>query len=337
MKTKRITLAICLIIILGLMVTPPLWRFELSRVNTLGNDESERRSITFILGEDKVNKTYFADAAEYFQSDSIEATDEVISSCKTLDCVIETLNALKQSEPWGLINIVAHGNPQTGLNVYLSMDGHKATPKRMVQETLLRNLPRIASHSVDSTTSINVWSCGIGKSPMINFALPLIFSDKLGNRPDVYCSPYFVIFEPDSNGIMRKLNASYWPYYFKRGYRPSQSEIATQMASQFPEERKDWDNLSEEVRTLDYHIPVSFTKYYSDKAHRPDLSTKEAKMAFIDNEPKVLELIAESGIPREKFEWKVEKRYELDESGNPRYFVKVLGMSTVLCFLEIAS
>lgn len=334
MKAKHQILLTGSLILFMVLVLPPIWRFEKKTKSEKQTETAARNSITFVLGEDNGDKTYFADAAEYFQTDSIDKTNEIISSCRTLSCVIETLNALENDTLWGTINIVAHGNPQTGLNLYLSKDGHKATPKRMVQETILRNLPSMDTGKVDSMTRINVWSCGVGKSPMINFAFPLIFADSLGNRPDVYCSPYFIIFEADKQGIMRKINASYWPFYFKRGYRPSPSEIAAAMEEEFPEVDKDWEEKLDDSRTMDYHIPVSFKKYYQNKEDRPELGTFEDKMAYLDGNKEILEMIESSGIPREQFKWTVEKRFEKDIDGELRYFVKVLGMSTVMCFLE---
>lgn len=301
--------------------------------------EREGASITFIMGEDKPGKSYYTDATEHFTFSSKEKTDFVVSTCRTIECIIEYINDNEQEIPWATINVVAHGNPQTGLNLWLSQEGHKATPKRMVQELLLDSLPKFDVRKVDSLTHLNIWSCGIGKSPLINFALPKIFNNKEGISPKVYCSPYFVIFSPNEEGDIVRLNASYWPYYFKRGYRPSPSEIASELDQQYPEANRDWEDAlqapAKQKKTMDYHIPISYTQFYDNKDDRPDLSTVAKQQDYIDSIPTVLDQIQESGIPRDRFNWKVEKRIIKDASGANQYAVKVLGMATVLCFLEM--
>ncbi|NNF21379.1 MAG: hypothetical protein HKN67_05525, partial [Saprospiraceae bacterium] len=92
----------------------------------------QRKSITFIMGEDKTETSYYTNAREHFVLNKYEKTDFVVNSCRTLACVIEYLNHSEERGmyPWSVINIVAHGNPKTGLNLKLFDEGPKATPKR---------------------------------------------------------------------------------------------------------------------------------------------------------------------------------------------------------------
>lgn len=313
-------------------------KMVLNRVELIDEACPTRKKISFILGQDKTADPYFQFATEFYLSDSLNASDVVISSCRTLECVINYLNQHPDTLPWAEINLVAHGNPTTGLNLFISKDGHKATPKRLVQEFLLDTLPSVEANVLDSFTQLNVFSCGIGKSKMINFALPRIFKNINGQVPRYFGSPYFVVFRPDESGLVRKYNALYWPYYYKRGLKPSNKQIANEMAKLYPDTKLDWNESlnspMNQLKSMEYHLPISYTKIYEDKDDRPDLSCHDQKISYITQNEEVMEMIESSGIPMDKYKWTVEKRKLYEHDGTIKYAVKVLGMTTVICFLE---
>jgi hypothetical protein len=284
-------------------------------------------------------------AAQHFAMDTQEATDYVIHTCTTLGSIIEFLNtsSLRGNKPWSIVNVVAHGNPQTGLNLYITEGGHKATPKRLVQAVLLDTTPDFEQGIVDSMSRINFWSCGIGKSPLVNASLKQIFSTADHNSPQVYCSPHFVIFHPSKvSNVPRRLKASYWPYYFKRGYRPGDTEITTALHNEYPEERIDWDEAlrhrcSNDTASLyhgEYHIPVSYTRIYQTREERPALDTPEQQMQWVNAQPEIQDQLDEAGIPMDKYHWTVNKIIYTQEDGTKVPAIKAIGMATVLYVLK---
>ncbi|MDX1478668.1 MAG: hypothetical protein R3301_13240 [Saprospiraceae bacterium] len=304
-----------------------------------------RQSITFIMGEDKTEQPFYRLASEHFALHPEERTDHVVHACRTLDHVIQYLNTSSQrgGQPWSVINIVAHGNPQTGLNLYIKEGGHKATPKRLVQAALRKDLPALQAGTVDSSTRINFWSCGIGKSPLINLALKQLFRTDNGDSARVYCSPHFVIFHPSrEQAAPYRLKASYWPYYFRRGYRPGNLEIAAALRTDHPDANIDWlDALSREepdsanaVYHGEYHIPVSYTRIYPSKGARPVFDDEGDKIRWALSQPALTSQIAETGIPADQFHWTVHKIIHPLEHGTRVPAVKAIGMATVLYILR---
>lgn len=311
----------------------------------LFEEVADRRSITFIMGEDKEEHAFYGHATAHFALDPDERTDYVVRTCRTVADIIAYLNASegRGEQPWSVIHIVAHGNPQTGLNLYITEDGHKATPKRLVQAVLLASTPQLREGVIDSTTRINFWSCGIGKSPLLRFALSRIFRPDGGDSAHVYCSPHFVIFHPSETGhAPYRLKASYWPYYYRRGYRPGDLEIVQALRSQYPDAHIDWlralENVegrdTSEVRHGEYHIPVSYTRIYPSKAARPDFQSEEDKIAWALSQPAIREQIEETGIPADRFHWTVNKIIHTTEDGERVPAVKAIGMATVLYVLR---
>lgn len=303
--------------------------------------QTDRQSITFILSTDSPGKNYFTLATEHFTKHQSEKTDIVTSECRSIACVIKYLNNAVNDHPWSTINLIAHGNAKTGLNLYLSDGGHKATPKRMVQEVALASLPQLKANVVDSKSKINLYACGIGTNPMNALSMKAIFRPMTGPWPEVECAEEYIIFRPDENGIVQKLKASYWPYYYKRGYRPSISEIEQQMKSLYPKDDQLWAEIlqhpSDSLLTKDYHIPISFTKYYQKKDERPDFNSQEEKEKWAKSQPHIINKLEELNMSYNDFHWRIDKRIIKDAEGNNRYAVKAIGMTTALCFLRVES
>jgi len=312
--------------------------------SSLFNVAKNRKSITFIMGIDKSDVPYYSLAKDHFVMDENEKTDLIVNSCITLEGVINYLNLSEErnNQPWSVINIVAHGNPNTGLNLYLYDNGPKATPKRLLQAAITNALPRLKENIVDMKTNINFWSCGIGKNPLMNISLKRIFRPVHGDTAQIYCSPHFVVFLPGAeNGSVKRVKASYWPYYYKRGYKPSLSEIELELAKRFPDDDVDWHNAlltegnSSEVFHQTYHIPVSYTRLYDLKSDRPDLSSDQLKMNWIFSQSDILDQVDEAGIPFDNYHWQVNKIIHTDSDGNHAPAIKAIGMATVLNVLEI--
>jgi hypothetical protein len=303
--------------------------------------EKTEKTITFILSADSPGKQYFQLAEEHFRVHPLEATDIVTSECRSIECVINYLNDQSSGIHWAQINLVAHGNSKTGLNLYLSDSGHKATPKRMVQEVALSNLPRLQSTFVDSSTAINILACGIGTNPMVSLSMKSIFRIDNGSFPNVDCSDKYVIFRSDVNGIVQKVEADYWPYYFKRGYRPSISEIEHEMQAQYPKDSILWEQILErptdDALTMEFHIPISYTQIYKNKNDRPSFSSQKCKDDWAKSKLTIQKKLKEIDMDFDDFHWQIDKRIIKSGKGESQYAVKAIGMSTSMCFLKVDS
>lgn len=325
-------------IVMFLFILLVIWLYTrcASKIETL-EGKDDRKSITFIMSNDKPGKSYYSLATEYFSKHITAKTDLITAECRTVSCVIERLNRLEKGK-WSEVNLVAHGNSKTGLNIYLKAEGQKATPKHLVQEVLLKNLPELSYSVVDTHTNINVFSCGVGTNPLITHSIERIFHTDTFS-PNVNCAEKYIVFRPDSNGIVQMIEANYWPYYYRRGYRPSASEITAEMKQIYPSVKKNWAKKLEgtqvdQLQSMDYHIPVSFTKIYEDKHQRPNFDSEMSKMKWVRGQLQIKSQLADLEMGYDDFHWSVDKRIITDEKGIKKYAVKAIGMSTVLCFLD---
>ena len=303
---------------------------------------SERPSVTFIIGADKSGQQYFALAEHHFLWHPDEGTAAVVKSCRDLSSVISYLNAYaSETEPWGVVNVVIHGNMWSGLSLAMWPEGPRAYPKELFRAAKENRFPILKNGSVDRDTKVNFWACGIGKNPLINLALAEIFTTEAGLRPNVFASPHFVLFEAKGKYVERYA-ASSWPYFFKRGYRPSVSEIDQDYSQRFPEVKVDWSAVLTEdrparagdIRRKEFHIPITWTVIYEDKQDRPSVSSVEEQMSWITAQDGLMQQIRDLSIPIQKYNWQVNKIIYRDSNGHTQPAIKAIGMSTVLCVLQ---
>ena len=315
---------------------------EFADQSTLFTEDLERPSVTFILGRDKGDQKYFQLAERHFLRHPIEKTDQVIRHVSSLQSLIEYLNENSQLRPWGIIHVVVHGNVWSGLSVPMWPEGPRSYPKDLLKAIKKGKFSQLRSGVVDEDSKINFWACGIGKNPFLKLALERLFESEDGIQPSVYASPHFVIFKDDPNGVPQRLKASYWPYFFKRGYRPSISEIAHDYQERFPDQDINWQSaLIQEATDVDtgvfhhsFHVPVVWTVYYDHKDDRPSVGTEIERMAWINSQPELLQKIKEMEIPMEKYHWTVNKVLIKDKEGNHQPAIKAIGMSTIICVMQ---
>jgi hypothetical protein len=221
-------------------------------------------------------------------------------------------------------------------------EGGRAFPKELYAASRNGGFPVLSDKVIDAFSKVNLWSCGIGKNPLINLALESIFTNTKGERVDLYVSPHFVIFhESASSAAPLRIKASYWPYFFKKGFRPSDLEIARSLAVQFPDEKMDWqkglqnsfDGSPSSAFPKEFSVPVVWTVLYDTRDSRPDISTEDLKMKWIKEQPELMRKIEDLEIPLGKYTWTVNKIIYRHPDGTTRPAIKAIGLCTVLCVL----
>lgn len=303
--------------------------------------ESKGSTITYIMGEDNNGQSFYTLAKEYFQKDAIEKTDKTVVHIRSIEGLIDHLNATDLK--FDRIELVTHGNVWSGLSAKILDGGNRSYPKDLLKAKLQEKLPVLKPGIVDPKTEINLWGCGIGRNPIMNIALDKIFTASDGIRPRVRASEDFVVFRKIAGrDAPVKLSASYWPYFFKRGYRPSESLIQQNLKSQFPDVKVDWeDAFTREQAENDsvsfvnsFHIPVSWTVIYDQKEYRPAVGSDDEKMKWIRSQKGLMKKIEDLEIPIDKYKWTVNKIIHTNEEGEKVPAIKAIGMSTVLCVVK---
>lgn len=341
MKRWQLLLILFLIILIGLAVKLHEDPYIPIPESLLPQPASttEGLSYTFLLGEDKENHAYFELAAKHFAQAPEEQSDVIIDHCRSLDCIVHEINR-RPDKDIKKINIVSHGNPHTGLRTSILENGHRATPKRIIQATLNGDMPVFSANKINPETQINFYSCGIGQNALLTFGLKQLFKNEHGDTSQLYCSPDFVVFRyGDKSDYPLLIQSKFYPYYYQRGYRPSPSIIAQDMRRQYPDEVIDWQaaiedtDVHEDAFHHEFHIPIRHTKIYPSKDARPDVGSTAEKMAWLQQQPEILDQLEEVNIPIDQFHWRVDKVIHTLENGKKVPAIRAIGMSTSLVVL----
>ncbi len=116
------------------------------------SEVSQDKSITFVLDDTLVN------ARQIFREHPGFMTDQIVEDLHSLRAVKEFLAS--QPGSYALVNLVAHGSPQTGLDIPVYAGGPKAS-----LAALKRELTNPASYSADGSAQLRVYGCGLGRDP----------------------------------------------------------------------------------------------------------------------------------------------------------------------------
>ncbi len=301
-----------------------------------------RQSITFILGEDKEQENpYYSNAEDYFKHNPEGMTDHVVTHCRSL---VEVLNVLDRyheliKQPFGLVNIVSHSNPWTGISMSIFEDGERINADRL-ENAMKDNLINISAGGIDKDTKIVFHSCGLGNNDRLVKALEASFTANHERKPLLVADDRYVNFRKEGDQVFRNEMEVFYAFY-PTAYKPADLHLVRQLNKRYPDMEIDWlqalnqQTLSNEsdVFSYRYNVPIEWEILYPEY-DVPLLPTREDGMEWIMNQDKLIELVEKTEIPFKDFRWIVKKGDKEYEEGYSVPFIKVFGKATVVCILR---
>ena len=303
------------------------------------NPAAPRPTVTFILGEDHyaVNP-YYANALAYYRQNTQSQAGYLVTNCRSL---LEVCDYLQQQSPegrpWGRVNLVAHGNPWTGMDLPIQPGDSSRTSTATLlagrAAGVLKPLPR---QVLDERSEVHLHGCALGLDTLLLQTL----SKTLGNA-QVLSTPFFNQYEP-VNGQMQQSLAEFWHISYPTYQRPPVEKRAQQLAAKYPEMDIDWADALSRRRPRwpgDSYwkpvvVPVHWAATYPGNAEIPDLKTPEARQNWLAAQPELLAAIAELGLPLEQFRWNFHREILTFEDGAVEPAVVAEGQTTVCCVLR---
>jgi len=312
------------------------------------SDLPSRESITFILGDDaNSNNKYYHEAAEYYRVDNNDRTEYLVSSCRSLTEISSYLinNPPSNGQPWGMINLVTHGNQWLGLSVRV-IPGKFRTSAKSIQAAINQGVfSPLPEAVIDSKSEITVHGCGIGNNKSLINAMGNVFSSKT-EKPLVRASLFFenYISTEDADYISdtrRYLTAAYFAYY-KKGYRPGDIRLSRQLTQRYPDQKINWRDIltRKEPRWAGdsfhytFNVPVKWIVLYENEYSIPDISNNENQQQWLLEQEELLAIIESTEIPMNKFSWNIKTIKYKCEDGTLVPAVRAKGLATILCVLK---
>jgi hypothetical protein len=307
-----------------------------------------RESITFILGDDKEeDNRYYEEAINFYTTHPQGKTEHLVTKCRSL---LEVRNYLEHNRPlnkspWGLVNLVSHGNQWTGLSVRVTPESKRTTVPRLEEHINNKMFPPLEKNIVDQETEIFLHGCGVGNNQKLIDLIRVAFSGKEG-MVRVRASRLFEYYTSvKSNDVVQHAErylANAWFVKYKMGEKPPANALAGELRDKYPAAATDWlDALSREQPrwTGDcYHytfeVPVKWTIPISKEVRRPDLNTTKDQHHWITTQQEITDELATLEIPVEKFAWSFQNVYIENEDGSKIPAVRIKGYCTILCVLQ---
>jgi len=309
---------------------------------------SKRESITFILGEDKKGSTpYYSLAFDYYTSDKSTHTEKIITTCRSLTEVRDYLrqNPPANGLPWGLVNLVSHGNEWFGMSVPVAPGSKRSSTERITEYVNTGKFASLSDSLIDDSTEIYLHGCGLGKDHDLLKIIAKAFGGT-GKRPVVRASKLKEYYSSLHNGEKVLKSQLYfaktWNVYYKYKCRPDDSLLRKEFRELYPNDSIDWDAALSHTNSLipgdvfhyTINVPVYYTAQYSSPDSLPDLSNEKKKIKWISGQKTLTDIIAKSKIPVEKFKWSTQKVFIADEKNIKKPAINVSGMCTVLCIVK---
>ena len=176
---------------LGAKQLPPLYPFRTSGIKTImpkiNNQDKDRKSITFILGKDKnQDNLYYASATTVFEHNPTYKTDLIITDLSTIAEVKNYLEKHKSNVPWGIINIITHSSPWSGLSIKLESSDRQTLDVFALNNKVKSSQFKPLNNSIiDNQSELRIFGCGLGKHQQLLSLLSVYFGGNDTNRPVV--------------------------------------------------------------------------------------------------------------------------------------------------------
>lgn len=311
-------------------------------------EKFKRESITFILGEDKeLDNPFYAEATNYYLFNEEGKTEQVVTNCRSLLEVQDYLNENHPAGqmPWGLINLVSHGNQWVGLSVKVTPHSKRATSERIREYMENDSLIQLSDSIIDNETEIFIHACGLGNNKEILNTIADAFSGG-DSKPKVRASKLFEFYTSvKDNDVVRESQMYYADAQFisyKMGYKPEDQIVVNLLNQKYPNSDIDFSDAvsREQARFVGdtYHytfeVPVKWVIKYKDSASYPDLSTKKLQVKWINEQKEITDVLKKIDIPINKFNWWFRDVYVNNENGTKSPAVWLKGYCTILCVIK---
>jgi hypothetical protein len=211
-----------------------------------------RKSITFVLGKDSnIKNQYYSSAIELFKQDTEYKTDLVVTDLTTLSEVKDYLFENRNKTPWGIINIITHSSPWSGLSVKLNANDEQILDVFALNKTITSSsFSALSDLVIDRHTEVRMLGCALGKHQQLLKLLSYYFGGIDSNRP-IMKSPYDFVYMALNEQKIKTFKNGFTLIHPKnqQSYQAMQSALKLKNIHLSLREIDDWNQKSVQVST----------------------------------------------------------------------------------------
>jgi len=307
-----------------------------------------RESITFILGEDKGTKNpYYAQATKYYKYNGAGKTDYLVTTCRSLLEVRNYLISEKPSNklPWGIINMVSHGDQWLGLSVKVTPQSKRSTLERLQEYLNKGTFKPMPDNIIDHQSELILHACGVGNCPEFVAAIGKVFRNS-HDVPLVRAPLLFEFYSSISGDSIveesQKYFANAWITYYKKDQRPGDSILCSTLNKKYPNSKVAWSDAlnrtnprwSGDIYHYAFNVPVNCVIKLAEKDTLPAFSSNEQQLSWINKQPAIVKALKSIEITVENFDWSLSTVYTKNKNGKRSAAILAKGVCTILCILK---
>lgn len=307
--------------------------------------DSTRQNITFILGEDRPGGTpYYSLAVRYYTTNENAKTEFIITHCKSLLEVRNYLafNPPTNGNPWGIVNLISHGNEWSGMSVPIAPDAKRSSSKRIHEYISEGKFPCVSDEILDNSSELFLHGCGLGNDQELLLAIADAFGGD-GEKPNVIASrlkEYY--FQNGSDNSIQLYYAQTWSTSYKFKKRPEFNLLVDEFKQTFSNESINWNDALKYANPISptdvFHytinVPVYYDAIYDLESGHPNISTQDEVVKFVKKQNGLKELVQKSNLLIDRFIWNSQRIYIKDELGKSKPAIKLNGWTTVISVVK---
>lgn len=309
-------------------------------------DTIPRASITFIMGEDNwAYNQYYTLANHYYRMSQEDRTDIVVEGLSSLSQVLDYLqnHPPANGRPYGLVNIVSHGNEFVDLQMRVVPGGERTSVGTLFRAWIENGLTAPDSTVVDSLTTIFLHGCAVGQNRLLLTLLARVFGE--GHGATVKASKLFEYYAY----LARNRNPQSVQHYYARTwyafYHPDsaidEKAMLRQLRRLYPHDTTHWheglrrrfqENPSQ-LYHYSFEVPCVYEEAYAEGDNPPSVYGQHQRERWLSGHSDFAELIATTHIPQRYFQIKFYRCTYL-HGDRLVYGLKVKARAGVVCLIQ---
>ena len=316
-------------------------------VEIIEEDTVPRTSITFVMGKDNSEfNQYYALANNYYRLSPEDKTEIVIDSINSILGVCNYLknNPPKNERPYGLINMVSHGNEFLDLSALVYPKGPRASVTALQKAISDSVFTPLDTFIIDHKSLIYLHGCGVGNNQELLNNLAVAFGSEQ-NKVKIKSSKlfeYYAYLTKNKNPkSIRRYFAKTWYAFYHPDSIPASQEFAKRYSMLYPDEQIHWEegvkkrfqSNPSDLYHFSFVVPVRWEEFYDEESDVPMVNTRKRRNEWLMKNEEFLDLIGKTGVPLEYFQFKYYKpKYTRHEK--TFYSLQVRAKSGVLCLIQ---
>lgn len=302
---------------------------------------SGREDVTFILGRDEnPSSPMYHQAERFFRDASGGAHAPVVSGLRSLREVRDYLNE-HTGEPWGLVQLVVHGNGAGQMTLPLVPGGEFISAKSLAAAIDQGAIKALPDDRMDHRSEIRILGCALGQNPELLRTLSRALGGSDPERPLVRASRYYTCYQARGTATPIRFMSEAWRIVHPIEHPPAADDVLARIQKERPGTNLNIvDALTRHSPrfpgdTFSYRAPATF--HWTMVLRRPEdcplLSDPVRLRCWLGEQMLFFRRLNEADLEIDQMDWTAERTSHFHE-GCERPAVKVKGTGEALYILR---